>query len=118
MSALPFPTKHRLALADAVAAGKVQHYPFVQPATFNAITGNLVTSRVKELHAAGPVSTSPETGPERSCGGVDRAHQHCTHGPRPLDEAPTLTEIVEFLDPDGALRAESTKDEERTEGGA
>ena len=51
----------------------------------------LIVAALNVAGRLGPGSTSPEPGPE------------------PLAEAPTLTQIVEFLDPDGVLRAEPTK---------
>lgn len=54
-SALPFPTPTRLRLADAIAAGRVRHYPFQRPQTFNDTNGQLVTAKVQLLLAAGLV---------------------------------------------------------------
>ena len=55
MSGLPYPTKDRLKLAAAIAAGKVRHYPFQEPKTFNDITGGIVTSKVQLMLSAGLV---------------------------------------------------------------
>jgi hypothetical protein len=83
-----------------------------------------------KISTEGPGSTSPEPGPSmRRVVEFDESDDDrgtptrwvdapddeppsisLEPGPEPLAEAPTLTEIVEFLDPDGKLRAESTKD--------
>lgn len=48
MSALR-PTRTRLALADAIEAGAIRHYPFVEPFTVNARTDKRETRDVAEL---------------------------------------------------------------------
>jgi hypothetical protein len=47
-------TKTRLKLAQAIAAGKIRHYPFVAPKTFDS-RGRLVTADVRLLEGAGLV---------------------------------------------------------------
>lgn len=49
----PYPTPTRLQLLEDIAAGKVEHYPFIRPETSNQVTGNLCTARVKEFVDAG-----------------------------------------------------------------
>jgi hypothetical protein len=57
------PTKTRLKLAEAIAAGKVRHYPFQVPQTFNQTNGGTVTDKVRLLLGAGLVEV-PEPPPE------------------------------------------------------
>jgi hypothetical protein len=53
VSALPYPTKHRLSLADAIAAGQVLHYHWINPWTCDTARNANVSARVAELVAAG-----------------------------------------------------------------
>jgi hypothetical protein len=48
VTALPY-TPTRLRLAKAIAAGEVEHYPFVSPWTWDQTTGRLVTANVRLL---------------------------------------------------------------------
>jgi hypothetical protein len=52
-SALPFPTKTRLRLADAIAAGQVKHYHWEKPWSCDTVRDAAVTARVADLVAAG-----------------------------------------------------------------
>jgi hypothetical protein len=125
---LPHPTKTRLAFADEIAAGRIRWYNFVRPVAFHAVTGYRVTAALDEFVAAGLASVPAcaegsssvaELTPD-GMAWVTRARIAANEGFGPVStspetvpapaEAPTLTEIVEFLDPDGTLRAESTKD--------
>lgn len=122
----PHPTPTRVAFARDIEAGRIRWYNFVEPVAHHTVTARKVTSALVEfVHAGlaqapqcdeglssiaeltvegrawllsvtaregeGPAATSPAAGPPA--------------------EAPTLTQIVEFLDPDGTLRAgHSTED--------
>lgn len=59
MTGLPYPTPTRLRLADAIAAGKVLHYYWRTPVTFDIVTDNQVTARVDELVRAGLATITP-----------------------------------------------------------
>jgi hypothetical protein len=52
VTALPY-TPTRLRLARAIAAGQVEHYPFITPETSDRTTGRLVTANVRLLVGAG-----------------------------------------------------------------
>lgn len=55
MSDLPYPTKTRLSLADAIDRGEVKHIPFVRPYTLweSERVYRTVTAATRELVAAG-----------------------------------------------------------------
>lgn len=65
-NALPYPTKTRLLLADAIAAGQVLHYHWINPWTCDTVRDAAVTARVAELVAAGlaEIPAPPEDLPE------------------------------------------------------
>lgn len=50
---LPFPTKTRLSLADAIASRHIRHYHFVTPMSLDTVRDVHVTARVAEPVAAG-----------------------------------------------------------------
>lgn len=50
---LPYPTKTRLELADAIVARHIRHYHFIVPSTLDTARNREVTARVKEFVAAG-----------------------------------------------------------------
>jgi hypothetical protein len=54
VTALPYPTKTRLALADEIAAGRIRWYNFVSPDAFSTITGRKCTAALDEFVAAVP----------------------------------------------------------------
>jgi hypothetical protein len=93
---LPYPTKARLAVAEAIEKGFIRWYNFATPQAFHTITGFKYTAALDELVAAGlarvpscpegsssvaqltdlaarwragPGSTSPEPGPAKA--GID-----------------------------------------------
>jgi hypothetical protein len=103
VTALPYPTPHRLKLADAIAAGDVTAAITARTAELAAaglvqvdvrLTPDgmawVTRARIRENEGFGPVSTSPETGPP----------------------AGSLTEeqAMEWLADERARWAESTKD--------
>lgn len=53
MSGLPYPTPTRLRLADAIAAGHIRHYHWVNPQSIDTVRDVHVTWRLAELVAAG-----------------------------------------------------------------
>lgn len=53
MTGLPYPTPTRLSLADAIAAGQVLHYHWINPWTCDTARDANVTARTAELVAAG-----------------------------------------------------------------
>lgn len=52
MTGLPYPTPHRLRLADAIAAGQVTHYHWINPWSCDTARNANVSARVAELVAA------------------------------------------------------------------
>lgn len=53
MSALPYPTRTRLAVADEIAAGFIRWYNFDTPQAFHTVSGFRYTAALDELVAAG-----------------------------------------------------------------
>jgi hypothetical protein len=53
VTGLPYPTPTRLRLADAIAAGQVKHYHWINPWTCDTARNANVSARVAELVAAG-----------------------------------------------------------------
>jgi hypothetical protein len=66
VTGLPYPTPTRLRLADAIAAGQVKHYHWINPWTCDTARDAAVTSRVAELVAAGlaEIPAPPDDLPE------------------------------------------------------
>lgn len=133
---LPYPTPDRLKLADAIAAGKVRHYPFQEPKTFNDITGGIVTAKVQFLLGAGLVEV-PEPPAEYNyavvrltpdgMAWVTRARTSKINAGGPVSTSPEtgpseedFAAVIEYHDEQirAAYGLPSTKDEERTEGDA
>lgn len=135
MSALPYPTKHRLRLADAIAANQVKHYHWINPWTCDTARDAAVTSRVAELVAAGlaVIPDPPDELPESLVRLTPEGMAWVTRA-RTADVKITAGGPVSTSPETGPgeppwcsscgvrhplwLHGKSTKDEEHTEGGA